>query len=531
MKTHRLAWAIVVPAVGIWVVPLLLLGVATAAQGQATTEAGVEVLTRGPIHEAFANMTVAEATPGVVIRRSPPGPIEELPPDQKPEGGNVSWIPGYWNWDDDRDDFIWVSGVWRDLPPGRQWVPGYWTPGQGGYQFISGFWADLAQKEVAYLPPPPEPLEAGPNSPAPGRSDVWAPGSWLWHEARYAWQPGYWVAEQPEWVWSPAHYVWTPRGYVYVPGYWDHDIVHRGVMFAPVYYEQPVYTRPSYYYSPSIIIDLGAIVTCLFAQPRYHHYYFGDYYDRRYEERGFYPWYSQQVTRYGYDPIYSNFRTQQLRQDPDWDVHIDEQYRYRREHLDARPPQTLALQINIINNQKDAAPRDFIIGKSLAEVVQSKTLPLRLTPVNMDERKQIETRGQEVRKFQLERAKMETAPAAAGKSEKAAGNAQPVRMQLPVSPVAARSTENVTGAKTPPPMPVAPKPQAAEDRGRQVKPQKEEARPEAKSPKPEAPKPEVRSQKPEPKAQPPRSETKQQRSKRKKAPSTEDNKNKKSEQR
>jgi hypothetical protein len=559
------------------------------------------------------------ATAGVVITKAPHDPIAELPPDQRPEGANVAWIPGYWSWDDDRSGFIWVSGVWRDLPPGRQWVSGYWTPVQGGSQWISGFWGDVAQTEVTYLPPPPEPLEAGPSSPAPAPGNLWTPGCWVWQQTRYAWQPGYWVVQQPDWVWSPAHYTWTPRGYVYVPGYWDHDMVHRGMMFAPVYYDQPIYTRPNYYYAPSTVIDLAVILTSLFVQPRSHHYYYGDYYDRRYEARGFYPWYSKQVMRYGDDPIYVHYRSMQLRHDPDWDVHMDEQYRYRREHVDARPPQTLALQVNLINTQKAGAPQNVIIGKSLAEAVQSKTLPLRFTPVNMDERKQIETRSREVRKFQVKRAEMETAPKAAEKSRGGRETAQPVRMQLPVSPVAARPTENVTGAKVPPPMPVAPKPQAAEGRSRQVKPQKVEAttetpkprekqgkaeaqtqarpkkveakpakiqkkpqrvepkpettrrestpqglapkpepskreiapamtksksrtpeavettkpgtvEPKRESPKPEAAKAEVRSQKPEAKAQPHRAETKKQKGKRERAPSTEDNKNKKSEE-
>lgn len=53
--------------------------------------------------------------------------IEEVPPEQKPTGDNVDWIPGYWAWDDERTDFLWVSGIWRSLPPGRQWVSGYWA--------------------------------------------------------------------------------------------------------------------------------------------------------------------------------------------------------------------------------------------------------------------------------------------------------------------------------------------------------------------------------------------------------------------
>ena len=473
MKTYCLARAMPPHVIGMWAALLLALGVATAAQDQFQTEAGAQFLTRGPVHEAFAGTSMTGVTAGVVIKKTPYDPIVELPPDQRPEGHNVAWIPGYWSWDDDRNDFIWVSGVWRDLPPGRQWVPGYWATVRGGSQWISGFWGDAAQTEVTYLPPPPDPLEAGPSSPPPAPGNQWTSGCWVWQQSSYAWQPGYWVAQQPDWVWSPAHYTWTPRGYVFVPGYWDHDIVHRGVMFAPVYYDQPVYRRASYSYSPSIVIDLAAAVASLFVQTRSHQYYFGDYYDRRYEQRGFYPWYSRQDTRYGGDPIYAHYRARQLQRDPDWDTHVHEQYRYRREHVEARPPQTLALQISFINSPITGA-RDHIIGRSLRDAAQSSTLPQRLTPVNMDERTQIQTRGQEVHRLQSERARIETAPVTAGRSQRGRETAQPLRMRLPVSPVVARPVENVTGARIPPPMPVAPQAQVTVGQGRYKNPQKAE---------------------------------------------------------
>ena len=92
----------------------------------ANAEQGVQVLARGPVHEAFAETVTYNPEPGVVASKTPPAAIEEVPPAQRPAGTNVAWIPGYWSWDDERNDFLWVSGVWRALPPGRQWVPGYW---------------------------------------------------------------------------------------------------------------------------------------------------------------------------------------------------------------------------------------------------------------------------------------------------------------------------------------------------------------------------------------------------------------------
>jgi hypothetical protein len=74
---------------------------------------GMEVLTRGPVHEAFAETISFDPDPGIVAPQSPPAEIEEVPPQQKPEGKNLAWIPGYWAWDDERNDYLWISGIWR----------------------------------------------------------------------------------------------------------------------------------------------------------------------------------------------------------------------------------------------------------------------------------------------------------------------------------------------------------------------------------------------------------------------------------
>ncbi len=450
---------------------LLVFGMAPMVLGEYRDEAGVQVLTRGPMHEAFAAASMTGATAGVVISQPPYESIDELPPDQRPEGANIAWIPGYWSWDDDRSDYIWISGVWRDVPPNRQWVPGYWATVGDGVQWISGFWGEVAQTEVTYLPAPPEPLEVGPSSPAPAPDHVWSSGSWVWQQTRYHWQPGYWVVQRPDWVWTPAYYTWTPRGHVFVPGYWDYDLVNRGVMFAPIYYDQPVYRQPSYHYSPRIVIDLGVIVASLFVRPRSQHYYYGDYYDPRYESRGFYPWYSAQASRYGPDPIYMHYRSRQLVHNPNWDTYVVEQYRYRREHVAARPPQTFALQVNIINNARPGAEH-IVIGRSLNEAIRGDTHSRRFTAVNKEERQQMETRGRDIRQLQSKRAEIETAPDGAGRARGVRGPEQPVRMQLPTSPVAARPVDEARGDRRPPPRPEESRLQPREGQRGQERPQR-----------------------------------------------------------
>src|SRR5437879_5424975 len=223
--------------------------------GNAAAQEGVEVMARGPVHEAFAEPSVRSPRPSPVVPKQPPAPIEEMPPDQKPEGANVTWIAGYWAWDDDRSDFIWVSGIWRNDPPGQQWVPGHWDRTPGGWQWSPGIWGVQGQQQMEFLPPPPEPLPAGASVPAPDNNSVFVPGTWVYRDARYLWRPGYWVAYRPGWVWIPAHYVWTPAGYVFVDGYWDFELARRGLLFAPVYVQPGYWTRPNWVYRPAFVVD------------------------------------------------------------------------------------------------------------------------------------------------------------------------------------------------------------------------------------------------------------------------------------
>src|SRR4051794_23835733 len=111
---------------------LIALGLAGWLTASAIAADDVEVLARGPVHEAYAEPSEREPKATPVIPKEPPKPIEELPPDQKPEGDNVQWMPGYWQWDDDKQDFLWVSGFWRGPPPERTWGPGGWRGGAGG---------------------------------------------------------------------------------------------------------------------------------------------------------------------------------------------------------------------------------------------------------------------------------------------------------------------------------------------------------------------------------------------------------------
>src|SRR5437660_12546776 len=90
----------------------------------------------------------------MLIPKQSPQPLEEMPPEQKPDG-DVVWVSGYWGWDDDRKDFLWVSGIWRTLPPGKQWVAGYWRQAGDQWPWGGEYWTIVAQvnveQELRYL--------------------------------------------------------------------------------------------------------------------------------------------------------------------------------------------------------------------------------------------------------------------------------------------------------------------------------------------------------------------------------------------
>ena len=166
------------------------------------------------------------------------------------------------------------------------------------------------------------------------------PGNWVWVDARYVWQPGYWAASQEQWVWVPSCYNWTPGGHVYNVGYWDYPPQTRGMMFAPVYFQNRVYAQPGFRFSPSVLISTTQLLYSLFARPSYGSYYFGDYYDPRYMAGGYYPWYSSAQRRGWYDPFFAYNSARYGRSNPQWMNDYSRQFDYYAANRDARPRHT-----------------------------------------------------------------------------------------------------------------------------------------------------------------------------------------------
>ncbi len=415
-----------------------LFAIAERGKGQGGDDA-VEVMTRGPVHEAFAHpVNVGKVSP-LVVPKKPPEPIEETPPDVRPEDEGAIWIGGYWAWSEDQD-FLWVSGVWRVPPEGRIWVSGYWTEVPGGFSWVPGFWNAADQQQVEYYPEPPESLEQGPTSDPPSPDYVWSSGNWEWRDGRYAWRPGYWIEARASYVWTAPSYYWSPRGWLFRLGYWDYELADRGALFAPVHFTSPIYRQPRYVYTPSIVVNVTALKFYLFVRPSYCHYYFGDYFASNYERIGIYPWFSVgQHHGYRYDSLYAHHDWRYRGRDPRWSEKLKGWHRYYREHPDRRPPHNFAAAQRrwADAKQSDRPDRDFVrIADSVKNWRERPEGEMRFRELSPEQKRRYEQTAKSLRQLERDRVQWEKADGRQDQRRDALRAPQTVRLPAAVDDIA-----------------------------------------------------------------------------------------------
>ncbi|MCA9146912.1 MAG: YXWGXW repeat-containing protein [Planctomycetales bacterium] len=344
-----------------------LLSSFASADNGIDTQTNIEVLLRGPIHEAFATSATVDPVDSPLITREPPEPIDELLPDHRPVGARVIWIPGYWAFDHLDDDFIWISGVWRNAPPGRQWVPGYWEQVDGGYRWMPGAWVEAGSR-VTYQSKPPTSQERGPASPRPSNNHFYVQGCWVQQGGNYKWRPGYWVPQQQDWVWVPARYTLAADGYLYSDGYWDYRLDERGRVFAPVRLNSNTRAAVRVSYTPTIVLDNNTqLMLHLFAAPAQGRYYFGDYYADQYAAAGIRPWFDDDGI--GFDPLLSHYV---WRYGDSYLNNLQGWNKYFIGHPEYRPRTTFDAQLQFVENNADFEHLDrVLLGDSLENVVSS----------------------------------------------------------------------------------------------------------------------------------------------------------------
>lgn len=194
------------------------------------------------IHEAIRLRSPA----GVPLRapKAPPAPIAESPTDDRPSD-LARWAPGYWMWDVSRDDFTWVSGIWRVPPRERFWVdgrwardangwsrlPGYWSPRQAMRPSLDGFASQVAARPQAdwhRLGPPLDHPEDE-LGPAPAPDAFYVAGHYAPSGDQVAWKPGFWAQSRPGYEWLPARWVRRPDDWAFRPGSWARETTADGM--------------------------------------------------------------------------------------------------------------------------------------------------------------------------------------------------------------------------------------------------------------------------------------------------------------
>ena len=272
-----------------------------------------EALIRGPIHEAFAiprreSYCRIEQLP--VAGRAPPEQLREARPAMPGDEGDWMWAPGYWSWDEQRRDFVWVSGFWRRSPEGRRWKPGEWSLIDGSYRWLAGFWFAENDDSTVVTSTPPQPVSQAPTVTPPSDNHFWRTGYWEPGEGTHDWKAGTWMEQRAGRVWRPAAYYRRAGGTVFVSGFWDLLPAERGQLFASVAFYRPVDKNQSFRFVPkSRLADSATLMMHLFVRENDPTFYYGNYFSNGFAKLGYRPWYTASARQVDASPLFRYYES------------------------------------------------------------------------------------------------------------------------------------------------------------------------------------------------------------------------------
>jgi hypothetical protein len=149
----------------------------------------------------------------------------------------------------------------------------------------------------------------------------------------------------------------------------------------------------------------------LFVYPRYHHYFFGDYYDDSYVRIGILPWFKCQTVHTWYDPLFVYDRWHVQKTDPHWAANQAHDYELRHSNRDLRPARTYAeLQVQMSRLPANKRP-EHPLAEPVKTYAASQTTPIKFERINATERQQIAVKATDVRSLRDQRTKWEAPPA------------------------------------------------------------------------------------------------------------------------
>jgi hypothetical protein len=188
-------------------------------------------------HDALLTNETQTPRPGDRARapKQPPELIAERPSGSRPQPRAV-WVPGYWDWEPARAEFVWMGGIWQVPPTGTIWVASRWMRDGDGWYRRPGFWSRRRDAVVATsatgandrLPAwrtigPPAEHPPDMVADAPGPDYFLIPGHFAPDGDQLRWQPSFWTRVQAGWDWIPARWVRRPAGWEFRSGHWARE--------------------------------------------------------------------------------------------------------------------------------------------------------------------------------------------------------------------------------------------------------------------------------------------------------------------
>jgi hypothetical protein len=166
--------------------------------------------------------------------KEPPAPIAERPSGARPER-RAQWVPGYWDWDPARAEYVWMGGLWQVPPPGTIWAGSRWMRDGDGWYRRPGFWsrargplgvpttASDGRAPAWRMTGPPADHPADKVADAPGADYFFVAGHYAPDGDQLRWKPGFWTRGHAGWDWIPARWVRRPSGWEFRAGRWSRE--------------------------------------------------------------------------------------------------------------------------------------------------------------------------------------------------------------------------------------------------------------------------------------------------------------------
>ncbi|MFM9115597.1 MAG: hypothetical protein ACKOU6_05490, partial [Planctomycetota bacterium] len=152
------------------------------------------------------------------------------------------------------------------------------------------------------------------------------------------------------------------------------------------------------------MIDTDIFTNHFFCRPTVGLYYFGDYYSVNYLNRGFYPRHAFHMSAVGYDPIFAYHSWFYAKTDPGWRNRVRADYHHCRDHIDARPPITVAQTRELALVANDIHNRGRVLAtSSIAELATRPPAPVQVDRGTAQQRELLQKNIQQIDRAQKQR--------------------------------------------------------------------------------------------------------------------------------